>query len=167
MKKVFIILLLLSLIIIGEAQTRKSTKRPLIELGPKASLYIGSLRFGFGAELMVNPVKNLGLRFDLTELSFGEDDTRFSFNLRDISVDGIIYLQMQDITPYAFLGLGLSANENTTRVEFRGGLGFNYSITRGTDIFLEPGAIITHNSYAEVTDVWFRLSAGGRFGLIR
>jgi len=167
MKKVFIILLLLSVFIIGEAQTRKTAKRPLIELGPKASLYIGSLRFGLGAELLVNPLRNVGLRFDLTELSFGEDDTRFSFNLRDISLDGILYLQMQDITPYAFLGLGLAANENTTRVEFRGGLGFNYSITRGTDIFLEPGVIITHDSYAERTDVWFRLSAGGRFGLIK
>lgn len=167
MKKVFIILLLLSLVIFGEAQTRKSAKRPLIELGPKASLYIGSLRFGFGAELLVNPLRNVGLRFDLTELSFGEDDTRFSFNLRNISVDGIIYLQMQDITPYSFLGLGLAANENTTRVEVRSGLGFNYSITRGTDIFLEPGVVITHDSYAEVTDVWFRLSVGGRFGLIR
>ena len=167
MKKVFVVLLLLSFIIIGEAQTRRSAKRPLIELGPKASLYIGSVRFGFGAELLVNPIKNLGLRFDLTELSFGEDNTRFSFNLRDMSLDGVIYLPMHEITPYAFLGLGLSADENTTRVEFRGGLGFNYSITRSTDIFLEPGVIITHNSYAEVTDVWFRLSAGGRFGLIR
>ena len=167
MKKAFILLLLFSAFIIGEAQTRKSAKRPIIELGPKASLYIGSLRFGFGAELVVNPVRSLGLRFDLTELSFGEDDTRFSFNLRNMSVDAIMYLPMRDITPYAFLGLGLSATEYTTRVEFRGGLGFNYSITRGTDLFLEPSAIISHDSYAEVTDVWFRLSAGGRFGLIR
>ena len=167
MKKVIIILFLLSVFIIGEAQTRKSAKRPIIELGPKASLYIGSLRFGFGAELLVNPLRNLGLRFDLTEVSFGDDNTRFSFNLRDISVDGVLYMQMQEITPYAFIGFGLAANENTTNVAFRGGLGFNYSITRSTDIFVEPGAIITYNSYAEDTDIWFRLSLGGRFGLIR
>jgi hypothetical protein len=168
MKKNFIILLILCAFIIGQAQTRRSAKRPTIELGPKASMYLGSLRFGIGAEFLVNPLRNLGLRFNLAELSFGDGDTRFAFNLRDISMDGLIYIPMEGIKPYAFLGLGMAADEDRTRVEFRGGLGFNYSVTRSTDIFVEPGAIITYSSYGEgTTDIWFRLSIGGRFGLIR
>lgn len=168
MKKTLIILLILCAVIIGQAQTRRTAKRPLIELGPKASLYLGSLRFGVGAELLINPLRNLGLRFDLAELSFGDGDTRFAFNLRDISMDALLYIPMEGIKPYAFFGFGLAANEDRTNVEFRGGLGFNYSVTRSTDLFVEPGAIITYNSYGEgATDIWFRLSMGGRFGLIR
>jgi hypothetical protein len=169
MKKTLIVLLILCTVVLGQAQTRRLAKRPIVELGPKASLYLGSLRFGIGAELLVNPLRNFGLRFDLAELSFGEDDTRFSFNLRELSMDGIIYIPMQGIKPYAFLGLGLAANEDNTRFQFRGGLGFNYSVTRRTDIFVEPGAIITHYSSGDYsnTDIWFRLSVGGRFGIIR
>jgi hypothetical protein len=165
-KKGFIFLLLLCLIIIGQAQTRTAVKRSLIELGPKASLYVGSLRFGLGAELLVNPVKTIGLRTNLTELVFGGDDTRFHFNLRDLSIDGLLYLPMPGIEPYVFLGFGIAANGHTD-VDFRGGLGFNYPITRGSLIFVEPGVIISHNSYAEETDISFRLSMGGRFTLLR
>jgi hypothetical protein len=83
-------------------------------------------------------------------------------------MDALLYIPMEGIKPYAFVGFGLAANEDRTNVEFRGGLGFNYSVTRSTDLFVEPGAIITYNSYAEGdTDIWFRLSVGGRFGLIR
>lgn len=169
MKKTLIILLILCAVMIGQAQTRKTAKRPTIELGPKASLYIGSLGFGIGAELLVNPSRSFGLRFDLAELRFGDDGTRFSVNLRELSLDGIIYIPMQDIKPYAFLGLGLATDEDQTNFQFRGGLGFNYSVTRKTDIFVEPGAIISHYSSGDYsnTDVWFRLSVGGRFGLIR
>lgn len=168
MKKSLIIMLVLCVFIMGQAQTRRSAKRPIIELGPKASLYLGSLRFGIGAEFLVNPLRNLGLRFDLAEFSFGEDNTRFTFNLRDLSMDALLYLPMEGIKPYGFVGFGVAADEDRTRLEFRGGLGFNYSVTRSTDIFAEPGAIIAYNSYGEgTTDIWFRLSIGGRFGLIK
>ena len=168
MKKTFFILLILCVAVIGQAQTRRAAKRPMIELGPKASLYLGSLRFGIGAELLVNPLRNLGLRFDIAELSFGEDETRFAFNLRDFSMDGIIYIPMQGIKPYAFLGLGLSAREVRTNFQFRGGLGFNYSVTRKTDIFVEPGAVIDYSSSGDDsnTDIWFRLSAEGGLATI-
>jgi hypothetical protein len=166
MKKIFFILLLICMAVIGEAQTRKVARRSMIELGPKTSLYLGSLRFGFGAELLVNPLQNAALRVNLTELSFGDGGTRFHFNLRDISIDGILYLPMQGIEPYAFLGLGVAAN-GSTDVDFRGGMGLNFPITRGTNVFIEPGAIISYDSYSEETDIWFRLSLGGRFALIR
>jgi hypothetical protein len=166
MKKSLIFLLFLCVVINGQAQTRKATKKSLIEFGPKANLYIGSVRFGIGAEILVNPLKTVGLRTNLTELIFGEDNTRFHFNLRDISIDGILYLPMPGLEPYVFLGFGLAANGHTD-IDFRGGLGLNYPITRGSHIFVEPGAIISHNSYTEKTDISFRLSAGGRFTLIR
>ncbi len=167
MKKTIIISLLICAFVIGQAQTRKMAKKPLIELGPKASMYIGSLNFGIGAELLINPARNFGLRLGLTELRFGDADTRFSINLHDLSLDGILYIPMEGIKPYAFLGAGLSTQTNTN-IEFRAGLGFNYSVTRSTNIFVEPGAIVNYTSYNEGnTDIGFRLSIGGRFGLIR
>jgi len=166
MKKAITVALLLLMVGVSLGAARRPAQRPLIELGPKASLYIGSVRFGFGAELVINPLKNAGLRFDITELSFGDGNTQFYFNTRSISIDGMIYLPMSGINPYAFLGFGLAANGGTD-VLFRGGLGFNYPMTRGTDLFLEPGIIIDYNSDADDTDVTFRLSLGGRFGLIK
>lgn len=167
MKKALVIFLILCASVMGNAQSRKGTQRPLIELGPKASLYIGSLNFGVGAEILINPASNFGLRFDLTELRFGEDDTRFFLNMRDVSIDGILYLPMEGIKPYVFVGVGL-VTQNNTSVDFRGGLGLNYLVTRTTEVFVEPGAIITYSSYGEgSTDIWFRLSLGGRFALIK
>lgn len=166
MKNVVIVAVLLLMVGMSQGAARRPAQRPLIELGPKASLYIGSVRFGLGAELVINPLKNAGLRFDLAELSFGDGGTQFYFNARNISIDGMIYLPMSGINPYAFLGFGLAAN-GSTDVLFRGGVGFNYPVTRGTDLFLEPGIIIDYNSSADDTDVTFRLSLGGRFGLIK
>lgn len=166
MKKGMTIALLLLMVGVSLGAARRPAQRPLIELGPKASLYVGSVRFGLGAELIINPLKNAGIRFDITELSFGDGDTQFFLNIRHISIDGMLYLPMKGINPYAFLGFGLAANGGTD-VIFRGGLGLNYPLTRGTDLFLEPGLIIDHNSVADDTDVIFRLSLGGRFGLLK
>ena len=172
MKRMSILLLLLLMAGLGEAALRKSSKRPFIELGPKASLYIGSVGLGLGAEVLVNPLRNLGLRMDLAELYFGdrdgdgEGDTQFYFNLRGLSVDGILYIPVSGVRPYAFFGFGLAA-DGRTELAFRGGLGLNYPVTPGTDLFFEPGVIISHNSARENTDVWFRFSMGGRFGIIR
>jgi hypothetical protein len=168
MKKATILLLLLLFVTLGGAAIRRSPKRPLIELGPKASIYIGSVRGGFGAELIANPLRNFGLRMDLTELSFGDGGTEFYFNLRSLSLDGMIYMPVAGLRPYAFVGFGLGAN-GRTNLAFRGGMGFNYSVTRSTDVFIEPGMIVTYvdDGGEDVTDVWFRFSMGGRFGILR
>jgi len=168
MKKLTILILLFVLIGTGNAAIRRSLRRPLIEVGPKASLYIGSVRGGFGAEFIVNPIRNFGLRMDLAELSFGDGATEFFFNLRSLSLDGMIYLPVSGIRPYAFLGFGIGADGHTD-MAFRGGLGFNYSVTRSTDLFMEPGMMIFYNSSrdGDETDVWFRFSMGGRFGILR
>jgi hypothetical protein len=73
---------------------------------------------------------------------------------------------MQGIEPYIFGGFGLAAN-GSTNIAFRTGMGFNYRMTRNSSIFFEPGVIIYYNSYVDDTDLWFRLSMGAKFGLIR
>ncbi|UCF71538.1 MAG: hypothetical protein JSW49_04505 [candidate division WOR-3 bacterium] len=172
MKRLSIILLLLLMVGLGEAALRKSSRRPFIELGPKASLYIGSVGLGLGAEVVVNPLRNIGLRMDIAELYFGdrdgdgEGDTQFYFNLRNLTVDGILYIPMSGIKPYAFFGIGVAA-DGRTDFDFRSGMGFNYSVTSGTDLFFEPGIIVSYNSARDETDVWFRFSFGGRLGIIR
>ncbi len=168
MKKFTILVLLLIFVGVSHAAIRRSAKRPLIELGPKASIYIGSVRGGFGAELIANPLRNFGLRMDLAEFSFGDGEEVFYFNLRSLSLDGMIYLPISGIRPYAFFGFGLGADGHTD-MAFRGGLGFNYSVTRNTDLFMEPGMLIFYNSArdGDETDVWFRFSMGGRFGILR
>ncbi len=168
MKKFTILVLLLMFVGVSHAAIRRSAKRPLIELGPKASIYIGSVRGGFGAELIANPLRNFGLRMDLTELSFGDGGTEFYFNLRNLSLDAMIYLPVSGLRPYAYVGFGLGA-DGRTNLAFRGGMGFNYSVTRTTDLFIEPGMIVTYigDGPEDVTDVWFRFSMGGRFGILR
>ncbi len=168
MKKVILFLLVILMVGVGEAQTRRYARKPLLEFGPKASFYIGSVRLGLGAEFVVNPTQNVGIRIDFTEFSFGDGGTRFFFNLypSNLSVDGLYYLRMQGIEPYVYGGFGLAANGRTD-VTFRAGMGFNYTMTRNSSIFFEPGVIVHYNSYNEETDLSFRLSLGAKFGLIR
>lgn len=168
MKKVILFLLVFLMVGLSEAQTRKYAKKALIEFGPKANFYIGSVRLGLGAEFVVNPTRNIGVRIDFTEFSFGDGGTQFFFNLypSDLSIDGLYYIRMQGIEPYIFGGFGLAAN-GSTNIAFRTGMGFNYRMTRNSSIFFEPGVIIYYNSYVDDTDLWFRLSMGAKFGLIR
>lgn len=172
MKRISMIMLLLLMVGLGEAALRKSSKRPFVELGPKANFYIGSVGLGLGAEVVVNPLRNVGLRMDLAELYFGDrdgdgdGDTQFYFNLRGLSVDGILYIPVSGIRPYAFFGFGLAA-DGRTELAFRSGLGLNYPVSAGTDLFFEPGVVISYNSVRDVTDVWFRFSFGGRLGIIK
>ncbi|MBE0432943.1 hypothetical protein IBX73_05685 [candidate division WOR-3 bacterium] len=164
MKKMLFLVMLILVVWPGEAA--RLTKRPLIELGPKASLYISSVNFGLGAEMVVNPLRSVGLRMDLAELSFGDGGTRFSFNR--LALDALIYIPVRGIKPYGFLGFGLSAN-GATHLTFRGGLGLNYAIARSADIYIEPGVIVDFVDIPDGsrTDATFRLSAGGRFGILK
>jgi hypothetical protein len=168
MKKLMLLILVLLMVGLGEAQTRRYARKPLVEFGPKANFYVGSVRLGLGAEFVVNPTRNVGIRIDFTEFSFGDGGTRFFFNLypNDLSIDGLYYLRMQGIEPYVYGGFGIAANGGTD-VAFRAGMGFNYTMTRNSSIFFEPGVIVYYNSVVDDTDLWFRLSLGAKFGLIR
>ena len=164
MKKLIFLALLLLVIWPGEAA--RLPRKPLIELGPKASLYIGSVRFGLGAEMVINPMRSFGLRMDLAEVSFGDGDTQFYLNLRSLSLDAMIYIPAGNIHPYGYFGFGIGA-DGYTNLHGRGGLGLGLSVTRGGELYMEPGVIIDFSNAGEVdrTDVWFRFSMGARFGV--
>ena len=171
MKKFVVLLILLVAVSSLQAKVTRSS-RALLEIGPKGSLYLleGSdddVRFGIGAEIVVNPLRNIGLRMDITELSFGEY-TLFYLNqgfYRGMTLDALIYFPMSGMQPYFHTGFGFSTwsnGESHTDYSIRAGMGFIFNMRGGTDLFLEPGIIITGNGD---TDVIFRTSFGARFGM--
>jgi hypothetical protein len=172
MKKCVILLILLVTVSVLHAKVFKSS-RALLEIGPKGTLYLAEgpdndVRFGIGAELVVNPVRNIGLRMDITELSFGES-TLFYLNQgkfpQGITLDALIYFPMSGMQPYFHTGFGFfteSNGESETFYSIRAGMGFNFRMKGGTDLFLEPGIIIAGNGD---TDLIFRTSFGARFGI--
>ena len=168
MKKILIITAILFLVVLAEA------KRPLVEIEPKASLYIGSVRFGIGCDVIFNPLKTVGFRFSGTELSFGDNYTQFYLNFMNLnsSLDALIYFPMRGMQPYVHTGIGFlmldtDPGGSNTFFTIRGGLGLNYPWSRTANLFVEPGVIITDLGEYSDTDVIFRLSVGARFGLLK
>jgi len=107
----------------------------------------------------------VGFRFSGTELSFG-NYTQFYLNFGS-SLDALIYFPMRGMQPYVHAGFGFNMIGNggsVTVFSIRGGLGLTYPWSRATNFFVEPGVIITDNGD---TDVTFRLSVGGRFGVLK
>jgi hypothetical protein len=172
MKKLAVLLILLVAVSSLQGKVVRAS-RSLIEIGPKGSLYLleggdDDVRFGIGAELVINPVRNIGLRLDITELSFGEY-TLFYLNQgffdRGLTMDALIYFPMTGMQPYFHTGFGFttwSNGESTTYYSIRAGMGFLFRMRGGTDLFLEPGIIISGNGE---TDIVFRTSFGARFGM--
>jgi hypothetical protein len=165
LKKLFIILVLLTSITLLEAKRFRKTGKSLIEIGPKASLYISSVEFGIGAEMTLNPIRTFGFRLDVTEVKFGS--TTFYLN-HGTSLDALIYIPMRDIEPYIHTGFGFTVFDTPTGTQtffsIRAGMGFNYPIARRSNLFVEPGIIISGDGDTKAT---FRLSFGGRFGILR
>lgn len=164
MKKILILLSILA--IFSSLQAKKST-RALIEIGPKGTLYISDdVSFGIGAEAIFNPVRNVGVRMDLTEIRFG-GNTTFVLN-HGISLDGLIYIPMRELQPYVHAGFGFTVVDTDpgshSFFSIRAGMGFNFEMNRGTILFGEPGIIIED---AGDTNVTFRLAFGARFGLLK
>ncbi|MBN2621503.1 hypothetical protein JXB22_10495 [candidate division WOR-3 bacterium] len=160
MKKTVIIIALFCIVTAVQA---RAAKRPLVEIGPKANLYIGDdVRVGFGAEALVSPMSAFSVRTEVTELSFG-DYTVFSLNFGS-SLDALIHIPMRSMAPYVHAGMGFQIIDDYTALSIRAGMGLNYNLKRGLDVFVEPGLII--QDYGE-TDVIFRLSFGGRFGILK
>jgi len=162
MKKILIITAVLLLVVAAEAKSYRS----LVEIEPKASLYIGSVRFGLGCDVVFNPLRTVGFRLGVTELSFG-DYTQFYLN-HSTSLDALIYFPMSGMQPYVHTGFGFNMIDvgggSSTFFSIRGGLGLSYPWSRGSNLFVEPGVIISGNGE---TDVWFRLSVGARFGVLK
>jgi hypothetical protein len=168
MKRFVTMVVFLALVATASALPLRTAKHSLVEFGPKASLYIGSVRFGMGAELVFNPMRNLGIRMDVAEFSFGNNHTEFYMNYGG-SLDALIHFPTRDIHPYFFGGLGLVSFTNMnsdTYFAFRFGLGVEHAWDRNTNVFLEPGLIIASIGDGD-TKTTFRLSAGARLGILR
>ena len=170
MKKILIVIAILLFVVAAEAKRYRS----LVELEPKASLYIGSVRFGLGCDVIFNPLKTVGFRFSGTELSFGDDQTQFylNFSFLNSSLDALIYFPMRGMQPYVHTGIGFlvldtDPGDSNTFFTIRGGLGLNYPWSHGANLFVEPGVIITDPGDWGDTDVIFRLSVGARFGILQ
>ncbi|MGB3479764.1 MAG: hypothetical protein WBB67_11465 [bacterium] len=170
MKKILIVIAILMFVVAADAKRYRS----LVEVEPKASLYIGSVRFGLGCDVIFNPLKTVGFRFSGTELSFGDNSTQFglNFSFLNSSLDALIYFPMRGMQPYVHTGIGFLVLDtdpggSNTFFTIRGGLGLTYPWNRGSNLFVEPGVIITDPGDWGDTDVIFRLSVGGRFGLLK
>jgi len=164
MKKILIVIAILLFVVAADAKRYRS----LVEVEPKVSLYIGSVRFGLGCDVIFNPLKTVGFRFSGTELSFG-DYTQFYLNFGS-SLDALIYFPMRGPQPYVHAGFGFNMIDteagSNTHFTIRGGLGLTYPWSRATNLFVEPGVIITDLGDLD-TDVIFRLSVGARFGVLK
>jgi len=172
MKKTIIFALLLMLF--AQAKGIKRFTHSVVDIAPKASLYIGEdAYFGIGAECVVNPVRQIGIRLNIAEITFG-NGTHFYLNsgawvLSGLSLDGLFYIPMTEIEPYVHGGLGFEIfdppgpGDTHTFFSFRFGMGLNYSINPKTKVFVEPGIIIYD---AGNTETVFRLSFGARFGIL-
>ncbi len=165
MKRALILIMVIALFSMLQA---KKSSRLLIELGPKGTLYIGEdVSFGIGAEAIFNPVKNVGVRMDLTEIRFG-DHTSFVLN-HGISLDGLFHIPMRELQPYVHAGFGFTVFDagpvSHSAFSIRAGMGFDFVMNRGAKLFGEPGIIIS--DAGDNTDVTFRLAFGARFGVLR
>jgi len=170
MKKVFIILMLLFFVTTVYARV---PKRPLVQIGPRASLYISSIRLGMGAEVVFNPLRFIGVRFDMVEVSFGEGGTFFSLNEGLLyqgcggSLDVLYYLPIRGLQPYVHSGFGLFTDGDEANSFFiRGGMGLDFVMNKQTTFFAESGIMIIDPGAGD-TDFIFRLGGGAKFGILK
>jgi hypothetical protein len=171
MKKLFTLTLLLTLAAGPEARSPKAEKKPLLELGGKASVFTGenNLTAGIGIEAVINPVNLLGFRYELLDARFGNG--LVTIGILDISsLDALVYLPMAGMEPYIHAGVGVStafgSGSSVWIFNVRGGLGVNYRINKNLKVFGEPGILINRLPGAGTTTT-FRLSLGVRLGLIK
>jgi hypothetical protein len=160
MKKVFLLLAVLLVVLPLSARSK-------LEFSPRGSLYISSVNFGVGLDLIVNPKKPFGLRVNLAEVVFG-DNTAFSLNSGNLfsfsTFDILYYTNVADIFSYVDLIFGLYSAEGGTTIAIGGGLGLEKYMKKGNYIFLEP-ALIFKDGPATDGDLTFRTSFGLKLGM--
>jgi len=160
MKKVFL-LLAVSLVVLP------LSARPRLEFSPRGSLYISSVNFGIGADVIVNPTKTFGLRVNLAEVVFG-DATAFSLNSGNLfsfsNFDILYYTDIAGLFSYVDIIFGLLSQDAGTSIAIGGGLGLEKYMEKGNYVFLEPALIFTDGPFTE-NDLVFRTSFGMKLGI--
>ena len=170
MKKFMLILTLLAMISLAHAKAPQKWQRPMLEIAPKATLYIGSVRFGLGADVVFNPFKNLSFRTGVIEMNFGEGGSFFTLNRGQFyqigSVEVLYYLSMPNMHPYVDAGFSLGVDGGTA-FAIGGGMGLDFVMDKRMTFFAEPSIIISDLGEGTETDFVFRFSAGIKLGLIK
>jgi hypothetical protein len=160
MKKVFLLLAVLLIVLPLSARSK-------LEFSPRGSLYISSVNFGIGGDLIINPKKQFGLRVNLAELVFG-DATAFSLNAGNLfsfsNFDILYYTNIADLFSYVDIIFGLFSTEGGTSISVGGGLGIEKYMRKGNYMFLEPALIFTDGPATD-GDLTFRTSFGVKLGL--
>ena len=160
MKKIFLLLVVLLIVLPLSA-------RPRLEFSPRGSLYISSVNFGIGGDIIVNPTKNLGVRVNLAEVVFG-DNTAFSLNSGNLfsfsTFDILYYTNIADIFSYFDIIFGLYSASGGTSISIGGGVGLEKYMGKGNYIFLEPALIFTDGPVGD-GNLTFRTSFGLKLGI--
>ncbi len=160
MKKIFLLLAVLLVVLPLSA-------RPKLEFSPRGSLYISSVNFGIGGDVIVNPKKQFGVRVNIAEVVFG-DNTAFSLNSVNLfsfsNFDILYYTNIADIFSYVDIIFGLFSEEGGTTISIGGGLGLEKYMGKGNYIFLEPALIFKDGPLTE-GDLTFRTSFGFKLGI--
>lgn len=172
MIRTIILAALMALTTASEAKSTARSKKPMVEVGAKVNVILSdATAFGLGAEVVVNPFRRLGLRYEFFDARY--QDPVFSIALLGqggSNLDGLIYLPMPGIEPYIHAGIGLRADFGGGSSEwiygFRCGLGLNYALSRQAGFFAETG-VLFDDATGNESSTAFRLSAGVRFGFIR
>ncbi len=160
MKKVFLLLAVLLIALPLSARSK-------LEFSPRGSLYISSVNFGIGGDVIVNPKKQFGVRINIAEVVFG-DNTAFSLNSGNLfsfsNFDILYYTNIADIFSYVDVIFGLFSAAGGTTISIGGGLGLEKYMGKGNYVFLEPALIFTDGPATE-GDLTFRTSFGFKLGI--
>ena len=120
-----------------------------------------------GADIIVNPMKNLGVRVNLAEVVFG-DATAFSLNAGNLftfsTFDVLYYTNIAGLFSYVDIIFGLVSATGGTSIAVGGGLGLEKYMGKGNYIFLEPALIFSDSPFTD-GDLTFRTSFGLKLGI--
>jgi len=172
MIRAYILSLLMVLVTTSEAKAPAHSKKPLVEVGGKVNLFLSNATaVGLGAEVVVNPFRRLGLRYEFFDVRYQDPVVTVSLlSSTSSNLDALIYLPMPGIEPYIHAGIGLSASFGGGSSQwiygFRCGMGLNYSLTKRSDFFAETGVLFNDATGVDAATA-FRLSAGVRLGLMK
>jgi hypothetical protein len=159
MKKVLLLLAVLLIVLPLSARSK-------LEFAPRGSLYLdGGTSFGLGADLIVNPKKQLGLRVNLGEFVLG-DLEGFALNAplsltSPTKFDVLYYTDIAGLFSYIAFTFGFSSIADVDILIIGGGLGLEKYMGKGNYLFFEPGL-----SYIDVGDgeLVFRVPFGIKMG---
>ena len=162
MKKVFVLFVFLMAVLPLSA-------RPMLEFCPKGSMYFdGGVSFGVGADLIINPKKQFGLRVNLAELVFGDMEgisINKSLGLNSpTTFDVLYYTNIADIFRYVSFTFGYSSVGSIDAVAIGGGLGLEKYMGKGNYLFFEPGIAYVDSGIGD-GELIFKLPFGFKLGI--